>query len=140
MVDDYVWLENFNDPAVQAWTAAENRLSRAWLDRASARPRVAHRLEQLYAATPANYSELQTRPGLIFAMKFLPPAQQPMLVTLRSPEYLASERVVLDPNQIGGRGATTIDFAVPSHDGSRVAVSLSENGSEDGTLSILDGL
>lgn len=138
VVDDYQWLENFDDPAVQAWNAAENRLSRAYLDQLPARAQVAARLKSLYADTSANYFGLQFRPGIIFALKFKPPAQQPWLVTLKSADDRASERVVLDPNRIGQRGSTAIDFAVPSHDGRKVAVSLSENGSEDGTLFIYD--
>ena len=33
VVDDYIWLENFDDPAVKAWNAAENKVSRAYLDK-----------------------------------------------------------------------------------------------------------
>src|SRR5262249_24993174 len=36
------------------------------------------------------------------------------------------------------KGTTTIDFYVPSLDGKRVAVSLSEGGSEEGTLHIYE--
>jgi len=138
VVDDYQWLENFEDPAVKAWNAAENKVTRAYLDKLPARAEVAERLEKLYSATSANYYALQDRPGMIFAMKFKPPAQQPWLVTLKSLDDLASERVVLDPNQLNPKGTTAMDFVVPSHDGRKVAVSLSENGSEDGTLFIYD--
>lgn len=138
VVDNYIWLEDFKDPAVKAWNAAENKTSRAYFDKLPARSRVAQRLKQLYSETSANYFDLQSRPGVIFAMKFKPPVQQPWLITLKSPDDLASEHVVLDPNRLGKPGSTTIDFAVPSHDGKRVAVSLSENGSEDGTLFIYD--
>jgi prolyl oligopeptidase len=138
VVDDYIWLENFDDPAVKKWNAAENKAARAYLDQLPARPQVAKRLQKLYAATSANYSALQSRPGALFALKFKPPAQQPWLVTLKSPDDPGSERVVLDPNQLNARGTTAIDFAVVSHDGKLVAVSLSENGSEDGTLFIYD--
>jgi len=138
VVDDYIWLENFDDAPVKTWNAAENKASRAYLDQLPTRPQVAARLKQLYSATSANYLDLQSRPGAIFAMKFKPPAQQPWLITLKSPDDLASEHVVLDPNKLNTKGTTTIDFAVPSHDGKRVAVSLSESGSEDGTLFIYD--
>jgi len=138
VVDDYLWLENFDDPAVKAWNAAENQISRAWLDKLPARAGIARRLTQLYSATSANYYGLDVRPGLIFAMKFKPPAQQPVLVTLRSAGDLASEHVVLDLNRLDATGATTIDFSVASHDGRRVAVSLSKNGSEDGTVFVYD--
>jgi prolyl oligopeptidase len=138
VVDDYIWLENFDDAAVKTWNAAENQAARAYLDKLPARPRVAQRLRELYTATSANYYGLQSRPGALFAMKFKPPAQQPWLVTLPSPDAASAERAVLDPNLLNAKGTTAIDFAVPSHDGKHVALSLSENGSEDGTLFIYD--
>jgi prolyl oligopeptidase len=138
VVDNYLWLENFNDPEVKAWSAAQNAVTRAYLDNLPARSNIVKRLEKIYSQTAANYSGLQSRPGLLFAMKFQPPAQQPWLITLKSPDDPASEHVVLDPNKLNPKGTTTIDFAVPSLDGKRVAVSLSENGTEDGTLCFYD--
>jgi prolyl oligopeptidase len=138
VVDDYQWLENFSDPKVKAWSAAQNKIARAYLDKLPARESVAERLKELYSATSANYSDLDYRPGVFFALKFKPPAQQPWVITLKSPDDLASERVVLDPNKLNPKGTTAMDFVVPSHDGTKVAVSLSENGSEDGTLCIYD--
>ena len=138
VVDDYQWLENFDDPAVKTWNAAENKVSRAYLDKLPSRESVAERLKKLYSASSANYFGLQDRPGVIFGMKFKPPAQQPWLITLKSIDDPASERIVLDPNKLNAKGTTAMDFAVPSNDGKKVAVSLSENGSEDGTLFIYD--
>jgi prolyl oligopeptidase len=67
-------------------------------------------------------------------MKFQPPKQQPLLVTLASADDLKSEKVVLDPNVLDTKGTTAIDWFVPSLDGKYVAMSLSKGGSEDGTL------
>ena len=67
-------------------------------------------------------------------MKFQPPKQQPLLVTLTSADDLKSEKVVLDPNVLDAKGTTAIDWFVPSLDGKYVALSLSKGGSEDGTL------
>jgi prolyl oligopeptidase len=134
VVDNYRWLENFDDPAVKSWSAAQNQITRNYLNAIPARSNIVQLLGKIYAQTSATYSGLQSRPGLLFAMKFQPPAQQPWLITLKSPDNPASEHVVLDPNKLNGKGTTTIDFAVPSLDGKQVAVSLSENGSEEGTL------
>jgi prolyl oligopeptidase len=138
VVDNYRWLENFNDPEVRQWSDAQNAATRAYLDNVPARSNIVKRLQKIYSQTSASYSDLQARPGLLFALKFQPPAQQPWLITLKSPDDTASERVVLDPNKLDPKGATTIDFAVPSLDGKRVAVSLSENGTENGTLFFYD--
>jgi len=138
VVDNYQWLENFDDPAVRQWSAAQNAVSRVFLDGLPVRSNIVHRLEKLYSQTSPDYYDLQSRPGVLFAMKFQPPAQQPWLITLKSAEALASERVVLDPNKLNPAGTTAIDFATPSLDGRQVAVSLSENGSEQGTLYFYD--
>jgi prolyl oligopeptidase len=134
VIDNYRWLENAGDPEVRQWSAAQNAVTRDYLDTLPARSNIVKRLQDIYSQTSASYSGLQSRPGLLFAMKFQPPAQQPWLITLKSPDAPASERVVCDPNRLNPQGTTTIDFAVPSLDGKRVAVSLSENGSENGSL------
>src|SRR5205823_10644184 len=77
---------------------------------------------------------LVSRPGILFAMKFQPPKQQPLSVTLASAHDLKSEKIVLDPNALDVKGTTAIDWFVPSRDGKYLAVSLSKGGSEDGTL------
>jgi prolyl oligopeptidase len=135
--DDYQWLEK-NDPEVEAWSAAENAHARAYLDKLPDRDAIAQRLTKLYDAASPNYSSMVARPGRLFALKFAPPKQQPMLVTLTSAEDPKSEKIVVDPNELDAKGLTEIDWFVPSLDGKKVAVSLSHGGSEDGDLHFYD--
>jgi len=134
VVDDYRWLEESGSAAVKAWTEAQNQYSRTWLDARSERAEIEARLTSLYAKDTPSHSALVSRPGRLFAMKFQPPKQQRLLVTLASADDVASERVVLDPNEIEPKGQVAMDWFVPSPDGDLIAVCLSENGSEDGTL------
>jgi prolyl oligopeptidase len=138
VTDDYQWLENAADPAVRRWSDAQNKQARAFLDKLPTRPSVEYRLGQLLNDPSTNYYALTTRRGRLFLLKFQPPAQQPVLITLSSVTNLASEQVILDLNQLDPKGGTTIDWFVPSPDGRLVAVSLSENGSESGTLYLYD--
>ncbi len=138
VIDDYQWLENFNDPAVKSWTAAENRYSATFLDALPARAAIARRLLLLADSSSAQYFDLTHRPGVIFALKSKPPAQQPWLVRMPTPDDPTAEWTVVDPNRIDPNGATAIDWFVPSLDGRFVAVSFSRNGSEDGTIVIYD--
>src|SRR4051812_2088599 len=138
VTDDYEWLENAADPAVKKWSAAENEQARSYLDKLPTRAFVADQLQRLFAKTSPNYSSLIWRSGKLFLLKFQPPAQQPVLITLTSPNDLKSEKVVLDPNKLSADGSITIDWFLPSVDGKLVAVSLSEKGSEDGTLYIYE--
>jgi prolyl oligopeptidase len=132
--DNYQWLENDDDPAVKIWSEAENHRTRAYLDSLPSRAAIEKQLKDWYAKTSPSYSSITVRPGLLFAMKFQPPKQQPMLVTLTSANDLKSEKVVIDPNKMDAKGTTAIDWFEPSLDGTKVAVSLSKGGSEDGTL------
>ncbi|HZR05316.1 MAG TPA: prolyl oligopeptidase family serine peptidase [Candidatus Udaeobacter sp.] len=132
--DPYQWLEEDNEPAVKAWSNAQNQRTRQYLDQLPDRAAIEKQLTAWYAKTSPSYSSLVSRPGLLFAMKFQPPKQQPLLVTLTSADDLKSEKVVLDPNVVDAKGTTAIDWFVPSLDGKYVAVSLSKGGSEDGTL------
>ena len=83
--DDYQWLENDNDAAVQAWSKAENERTRAYLDRLPAHAELEKQLTEWYAKISPSYSSIAARPGVLFAMKFQPPKQQPMLVRLFCP-------------------------------------------------------
>ena len=132
--DPYQWLEDDNDPQVKAWSDAENQRTRQYLDKLPDRAAIEKQLTEWYAKTSPSYFSLVARPGILFAMKFQPPKQQPLLVTLASVDDLKSEKIVLDPNVLDAKGTTTIDWFVPSLDGKRIAVSLSRGGSEDGAL------
>ncbi len=136
--DDYQWLEDDANPDVKAWSDAQNQKTRAYLDKLPDRAAIEKQLTDWYAKTSPSYVALTSRPGVLFAMKFQPPKQQPSLVTLKSPNDLSSEKIVLDPNALDSTGKTTIDWFVPSHDGKQVAISISQGGSEDGTLHIYE--
>ena len=132
--DPYQWLEADDDPQVKAWSDTQNQQTRKNLDSFPDRAAIEKQLQEWYAKTSPSYSSLVSRPGILFAMKFQPPKQQPLLVTLASADDLKSEKVVLDPNVLDTKGTTAIDWFVPSSDGKYVAMSLSKSGSEDGTL------
>jgi len=136
--DPYQWLEKDDDPAVKGWSDAQNQGTRAYLDKLPDRARIEKQLTEWFAKTSPTYSSLVSRPGILFALKFQPPKQQPMLVTLPSPDDVKSEKMVLDPNALDAKGATTIDWFVPSLDGKYVAISISQGGSEDGSLHIYE--
>lgn len=139
VTEHYRWLENWDDPEVKTWSEAQNRVARAYLDALPWVPHLRRRLEQLEASTSPDYTKLQYRAGSLFAMKDQPPKQQPFLVRLAPlPDAFAAERVIVDPNALDAKGGTSIDFYAPSRDGRRVAVCLSEGGSEDGTVYVFD--
>ena|GEM_PF-84544 len=138
IADPYAWLENAADPAVQRWTEAQNRHTRAVLDQYSGLPALRAQIKKVLTASSVGYTGLQYRGHKLFALKFQPPREQAFLITLDSPDNPASGHTVVDPNEIDRKGTTTIDFYEPSLDGKLVAVSLSEGGSEAGTVHVFD--
>jgi prolyl oligopeptidase len=138
VADPYRWLEDPNDPKVQAWSEAQNARTRAYLDQIPDRGTVKTELTRLIGETSPAYSLLSAKGNLVFALYNDPAHQQAMLVTLNAQADPASRKALVDPNQLDPKGLTSIDWFVPSPDGKRVAVSLSKNGSEDGTLHVYD--
>jgi prolyl oligopeptidase len=138
VADDYRWLENWDDPAVKQWSAAENARTREYLDHLPARAAIKERLHQLAAASSASYYDLQFRAGMLFAERYQPPQEQPTLVVLRSADDPASAKVIFDPNSSSAKGSLSVDFYVPSFGGKYVASALSENGSEDSSAHIFE--
>lgn len=134
VTDDYRWLETADSPATKAWTVAQNQHTRAYFDALSERAAIEAQLTGLFAKEPPSYRGLVARQGRLFALKFQPPKEQRLLVVLDSADKLASEKLVLDPNEIAPKGQVAMDWFVPSPDGKHIAVSLSEHGSEEGTL------
>src|ERR1044071_1831782 len=138
VVDDYRWLEDAKDPKVIAWTAAENQLTRSRLDALPDRPKIRARVAQLLSNRAPSYGAVAAVGTGVLARKRQPPKQQDLLVALRDPANPASERIVIDPNELDPSGKTTMDWFVASLDGKRVGVSLSSGGSESGDVHIYE--
>lgn len=138
VADPYRALEDGTDPQVRRWSDAQNKRTRGYLDTVPNRAAVADKVKRLFQETSPSYSQLQSQGDRLFALYADPQAQQPVIVVLNQAADPASRRTVLDPNAIDASGHTAIDWFVPSSDGRRLAVSLSRNGSEDGTLHIYD--
>lgn len=136
--DPYRWLENAADPRTIAWEQAENAHARAFLDALPVRDRVDARVKRLVGASSPSWQDLRLAGGAVFALVTAPPAQQPMIAILGPAGTARTQRIVVDPNRIDPSGQTAIDWFEPSPDGRLVAVSLSRNGSEDGTVHVFN--
>jgi len=138
VTDDYQWLETASSPAVREWTRKQNERTRKYFGALPYREGIAQQLMQIVSQASARYFGLTEKNGRIFALRFKPPAQQPVLVSLSSLDSADAPQTVFDPNLYDTNGTTAIDWYLPSPDGKRVAVCLSKNGSEDGTLHFFD--
>jgi prolyl oligopeptidase len=139
VAEEYRWLEDASAEDTVSWTTAQQHLAGTYFDAVPWRDTLRARVDELLRAERTTYRRLVSGGGsTFFALKEQTPRQQPFLVALGDLDDIATERVVVDPDAIDPSGETTIDWFVPSPDGRRVAVSLSEHGTEDGLLHVFD--
>ena len=138
VVDDYRWLEDAGNPEAVAWTEAQNRHTRAVLDALPGMDALRRRVREIRTIAIPRLGGLKTAGGRLFALRFRPPQQQPVLVALASAERPDEARVLVDPNQLDPSGGTSMDWYVPSLDGRLLAVSLAQGGSERGDVHVYD--
>lgn len=136
--ENYRWLETTDSPEVKSWIAAQNALTRGVIDALPRRAAIKKELLGMIGGGRVTRGGFAFAGGKLFALKRQPPKNQAMIVVLDGRAKLKFERLVLDANLLDPTGKTAIDWFEPSLDGNRVAVSLSENGSEDGTLYIYE--
>ena len=138
VTEDYRWLEDAAAEETVAWTKAQQHRSQTYFGQIGWREALRTRVSGLLKSERTAYKQLRSGGSTFFALKVQTPRQQPFLVALTDLDDPGTERVVVDPDVIDPSGETAIDFFVPSPDGRRVAVSLSEHGTEDGSLHIFD--
>jgi len=137
ITDDYRWLEDAGSPEVKDWSDAQNRYTRSWFDALPDYAAVRARVQYIQDHNPPSFGALVHRGSTLFAIENLPPKQQPFLVAMTSADD-SKPRTILDPNLLDPSGGTSMDWYVPSHDGTRVAVSLSKGGSESGDVHVYE--
>jgi prolyl oligopeptidase len=136
--DPYRWLENWDNPAVQDWSNQQNAYARNYLDNLSGVDAIRRDVTEIMSNASISYKGLKYAGGKIFAIKYQPPLNQPLMVTLESADSPETEHVILNLNDFDKSGETSIDWYEPSPDGSIVGVSLSKGGSEKGDLYLFD--
>lgn len=134
IVDPYRWLERGDSSETRAWTAAQNALTESYLAGIAARPVIRERLEQLLAI--ASLSAPAPARGRYFYQYRDGRQNQPVLYVREGAG--GADRVLLDPNRLNAEGTTALDWYYPSEDGRLLAYGLSEDGSEQSILHILD--
>jgi prolyl oligopeptidase len=139
VVDNYRYMENFNDPAVQQWVKAQAEYTIDTLAQLPGRKAFVDRMRELDASVPAKvYGILRLANGNIFYLKIGSQddvAKLYMRDSINSPEML-----LVDPDRFRRETGKvhTIDEFTPSWDGKYVVYMASASGSEDGSLYVID--
>jgi prolyl oligopeptidase len=124
--DPYRWLEDSSSPQTQAWIAAQNALTRRYLDRLPGRAALRERLRELWDFE--RYELPFERGGRYFYYHNSGLQNQPVLYWLKSLD--AEPQALLDPNALSADGTVALSRVEPSDDGKLIAYGLARGGSD----------
>jgi prolyl oligopeptidase len=130
--DPYRWMEDGGDE-LREWLAGQDQNARAYLTGLPERAALLARVRDL-TADVVRHPALTLAGGLSFALDQRPGGDVPLLVVRDG----GRERVLLDPATLAGPEHSHLDWFVPSPDGRHVACGLSQGGSEQSTLRVVD--
>jgi prolyl oligopeptidase len=134
IADPYRWLENGDAPETRDWTQRQNALTESYLSAIPARASIRRRLEQLLSIGVLGAPDPVR--GRYFYIRREGNQNQPVLYWRQG--VAGPDRVAVDPNVLNQSGTTALDWYFPSEDGRLLAYGLSENGSEESVLHLLD--
>ena len=126
VADPYRWLEDGDDPDVVAWLKEQGEYSRSVLDTLPHRAAITAALDRTvrlpHSGLPLHRGE--------WWFRVANDGVQQQDVLLISDEPFGEARTLIDPNLLGGDNSTSLAVARPSPDGTLVAYSYSEAGSD----------
>lgn len=135
VADPYRWLEGDvrTTPEVAAWVEAQNAVTRAYLDALPGREQIVSRLQALW-----NYDRFSTpvaRGERLFFTQQTGLQNQPALYVQDGD---GAPRLLIDPNTWVADGANAIGSFHPSPDGSLLAYTVQDGGSDWRIIRVLD--
>jgi prolyl oligopeptidase len=139
IVDPYRYMEDLKDPGVQAWMKAQADYTTAALSRIPQRQKLLARIHELNIAAVARITNVQVLPGdILFYEKTLASEDVSRLYLRRGMH--GEEKLLLDPTRLNVAGGPphVINFYSPSWEGAYVVAGISEGGSEQALIHIVD--
>ena len=136
VADPYRWLENDVrvDPAVRDWVEAENGLTRRYIDALPGREAFKARMQALFAH--GRYTVPRKAGGRYFYGYNKGLQNQTPLYVRDGLD--GAQRLLIDPNDWAGDGASALAEWAPSPDGRYLAYAVQDAGSDWRTLRVLD--
>ena len=136
VTDPYRWMEQPNNPELQAYLKAQNDRTRAILDSIPARKELLARITAL-SDTVNSSTGVVRRKGMLFYQKIVP-GSSISKVYVRS-GIGGAERILIDPEKVATSGQhLALSYWLASDDGKYVVAGLSPGGSESATAYIFE--
>jgi prolyl oligopeptidase len=131
VADPYRWLEDAGAGETEAWSQAQDAIVRTHLDALPGRDHLQRRLRELIPG-------VISPPLVLGERRFFSRREPDQEHATYCVEEGGEVRVLLDPAEIDKTLTTTLDGAVPSKEGDRLAYLLSEGGREESTFRVMD--
>jgi prolyl oligopeptidase len=131
--DPYRWLEDPDSQQTRDWLRAEDEIYASYVAGLTGREKLAARLTELLRA--GQVSPPVWRGDRQFYTRREPDQEHAVLYTAAPGD---PERALIDPMAVDPSGATTLDYWNPSKDGRLLAYQLSEGGTEEAVLRVID--
>ena len=136
VVDPYRWMEDLKAPEMAAWMKAQNDYTRRYMDRAPLRGDFLKRLDELSNAG-ITVSSVQLVGTRYFYLRVAPGENSSKLFVRDG--LNGAERVLFDPEKLATKDKHySIEGFGVSQDGANVSYAISEGGSENGELRVLE--
>jgi prolyl oligopeptidase len=137
VVDNYRYMENLSDPEVQSWMKAQAGYTEKVLDAIPGHAALAQRIAGLMGKDLLRY-EFSQRADRLFYRIMEPGSNLPKLAYRDG--LNGEEHILVDPANLSTDTAHhfALDWYSPSWDGRYVAYGISEGGSEESVLHLLD--
>jgi prolyl oligopeptidase len=133
--DPYRWMEDWQGSELRKWVEAQTAYTRGYLDSLPDREPLRQRIAELSDVVPV-LTQPAVAAGRYFYLLRVPGESIARLVMRLGLD--APEQVIFDPANIGGEIHSAIDWHAPSRDGRLVAFGLSQGGSEESVLHVIE--
>ncbi len=133
--DPYRWMEDWHSDELREWVVGQAEFSQEYLGGLPHRDGLLKRINEL-SQVGSEISAIKPVNGLYFYMRHDGGEGLAKLVVRAGLTGL--EKVLLDPNHFEGAVHTALDWFYPSPDGKLIAYGLSQGGSEESVLHILE--
>jgi prolyl oligopeptidase len=136
ITDQYRWLEKLTDPQVQDWFKQQSNLSAPILSQIKGRDSLFRSFVALNKLKGDQYSNMTMKNGTWFYKK-IKPGEKVASLYFRTGLH-AKEQLLLDPIAILKGHTYSIGDIIPSPDGRKLIVGLTEGGAEIATIKIIN--
>ena len=139
VTDPYRYMEDLASPEVQQWAKAQNDETRKLLDAIPARARLLTRIAELEASGQARITQVRQLPDGVYFYEKRGADENQFKVYVRH-GLDGKEVLLVDPDALSKSSGVphAINFFQPSPSGKYMAYGMSEGGSEEASLHVID--